>query len=276
MTTQLSMNQATTRGYSLPDTAEALSAAGISAIGLWIEPVDEIGIDETKTLLADNGLSVSSICRVGFVAGKHGTELAAAHDTTKRAIDMAAEVGSPMVTFIAGGLPAGDKNLPAAALRVRDSLEELVPYAQNAGVVLALEPIHPLFASDRSVVTTVAQALDLIADLPATAAGVLIDTYAVWWDPRILESLARAGERIAGFQVSDFGVPLSADNMNSRLMIGDGCIDFRTLVKAAQKAGYKGPIEAEIFNNELWTLPLNMIVHRTVEAFAEHVALPTD
>jgi len=270
--TLLSLNQATTRGYSLPETIAAASTVGIRHVGLWIEPVEEIGLAATKTLLADAGLSVSSVCRVGFVADKQGAALGAALEATRRAIDLSAELGRPMVTFIAGGLPAGDKDISAAALRVRDALETLVPYATDAGVRLALEPIHPLFASDRSVVTTIDQALELISDLPADAVGVLIDTYATWWDPQVIPAIGRAGEKIAGFQVSDFAVPLPAENMNGRLMMGEGCIDFRPLVMAAQTAGFTGAIEVEIFNDSLWAQPLATIIERTVSTFAEHVA----
>jgi sugar phosphate isomerase/epimerase len=273
MNTQISLNQATTRGYPLGETIRVARAAGIEHLGLWIEPAEEIGIPAAKRLIADHGMTVTSICRVGFVADKTGEALDAALDSTRRAIDLSVDMGGPMVTFIAGGLATGEKSLRDAAGRVHDALEQLVPYALQAGVVLALEPIHPLFAADRSVVATVDQAVDLIDDLPSEAVGVLIDSYATWWDPQLESALLRAGTRIAGFQVSDFALPLPAENMNGRLMMGEGVIDFRAMLAMVRDAGFQGPVEVEIFNDALWAQPLDQIIDRTVVAFAEHVAV---
>lgn len=268
----LSLNQATTRGHGLRETAAAAAEAGIQQLGLWIEPVNEIGIPAARQILADLQLSASSISRTGFVADKSGQELRSALEDARRAIDMAYELGRPPVTFIAGGLPDNSRIIRSAEGRVHDALEQLVPYAAEAGVRLMLEPIHPLFAAQRSIVTTTAQALRMIADLPSEQVGVLVDTYAVWWDPEILDSLGEAGDRIAGFQVSDFGLPLPLpENMNGRLMIGDGCIDFAALLGAARAAGYRGPVEVEIFNEDLWALPLETIISQTVSSFNKHI-----
>ena len=269
---ELSLNQATTRGFGLIETAEAAANAGITQIGLWTGPVAEIGLARTQQLLADTGLGVSSVCRIGFVADKSGAELRAALDEVKEAIDLSAAVGSPMLTFIAGGLPADDRSISNAEARVTDALAALVPYARQAGVRLALEPLHPLFVGDRSMVTTVAQAHRVVRDLPSDAVGILVDAYATWWDPELAESLALAGERIAGFQVNDFALPLPLpENMNGRLFPGEGAIDLAPMVDAVLAAGYTDAIEVEIFNDEIWAMPLERIIARTVESYNQHV-----
>ncbi len=272
---ELSLNQATTRPYPLVAIAEAAMRAGIRHIGLWIEPVEEIGMARTKRLLADTGLSVSSVCRAGFVADKEGAELRAAIDGVKRALDLSYDVGSPMLTFIAGGLPAGDRGIRSAELRVRAALEELEPHARAAGVRLALEPLHPLFVGSRSVVTTIAQALRVVAGLPVESVGILIDSYATFWDPNFHDDVAAAGARIAGYQVSDFALPLpTPENMFGRLFPGDGETDFAPLTASIRRAGFTGPVEVEIFNEDIWKLPLETIISRTVDGFKRHVGEP--
>ncbi|MCM3780770.1 sugar phosphate isomerase/epimerase family protein [Microbacterium hydrocarbonoxydans] len=267
---ELSLNQATTRPYGLAETAAAAERAGIRHLGLWVEPVEQTGLAETRRILSDHGLGVSSVCRVGFVADKDGAELRGALDGVKRGLELSHEVGAPMLTFIAGGLPSGDRDIVRAGQRVRDALETLVPFAEDAGVRLALEPLHPLFVTSRSVVTSIAQALDMIRDLPVTAIGILIDAYATFWDPRFAESAAAAGERIAGYQISDFALPLpEPENMNGRLFPGDGEIDFAPLNGAVRAAGFSGPTEVEIFNDDIWALDLDTIVDRTVRGFAQ-------
>jgi sugar phosphate isomerase/epimerase len=276
-TVELSLNQATTRPYPLIATAEAAMRAGIRHIGLWIEPVEEIGIARTRQLLADTGLSVSSVCRAGFLADKDGAELKAAMDGVKRALDLSQEVGSPMLTLIAGGLPEHDRSIRNAEDRLRAMLEELEPHARETGVRLALEPLHPLFVQSRSVVTTIAQALRVIQDFPAETVGILIDAYATSWDPDFDDVVLTAGHRIAGYQVSDFALPLPVpENMNGRLFPGDGSLHLGSLTASVRRAGYSGPVEVEIFNEDIWELPLQTIVDRTVESFTRHVAHPVN
>ncbi|WP_177179957.1 sugar phosphate isomerase/epimerase [Arthrobacter sp. yr096] len=274
-TVELSLNQATTRPYPLIATAEAAMQAGIRHIGLWIEPVQEIGIARTRRLLADTGLSVSSVCRAGFLAGKEGAELKEAMDSVRRALDLSHEVGSPMLTLIAGGFPEHDRSIRNAEDRLRARIEELEPHARETGVRLALEPLHPLFVQSRSVVTRIAQAHRVIKDFPAETVGILVDAYATAWDPTFDDDVLAAGPRIAGYQVSDFALPLPIpDNMNGRLFPGDGSLDLGSLTASVRRAGFIGPVEVEIFNEDIWELPLQTIVDRTVDSFARHLTQP--
>jgi len=272
---ELSLNQATTRPYGLPETIDAASRAGIKHIGLWIDPVHQTGVRSTVRLLAEAGLAVSSMSRVGFVADKTEAALTNAIDDVRRALDLAAQVGSPMLTFIAGGLPEYDRSIAHAEERVRAALEKLEPHARAAGVRLAIEPLHPLFVQSRSVVSTISSATRLIEDLPPESIGILVDAYATAWDASFEPSVQAAGSRIAGYQVSDFALPLpEPENMNGRLFPGEGTTDLAPMTVAVRTAGYTGPVEVEIFNDDVWSLPLDVIVSRTVDSFERHVRGP--
>lgn len=270
---ELSLNQATTRPYQLAPTVEAAARRGLRWIGLWTGPVEEIGAASARRLLDDAGMAASSLCRVGFVADKTGLEFVAAMDETRRALETAHIVGAPQLTFIAGALPAEDRRIAAAEERVRDALVELVPEARAAGVRLALEPLHPLFVTSRSAITTLAQALRVIDGLPRDAVGVLVDAYATCWDPDLRESLRAAGDRIAGVQVSDFALPLPfPDNMNGRMLPGDGELDLAGFVRDTVDAGWSGPVEVEVFSDAVWALPLDTIVQRMIDGAARALA----
>lgn len=275
MSLQLSLNQATTRPYALTDTAHAAANAGIRHIGLWIEPVLEFGIPATARLLEETGLRASSVCRVGFVADKEGQQLRTALDDVRRALDLSAAVGAASLTFIAGALPAAERDIRRAEGRVYDALQSLEGHARDAGVRLALEPVHPLFVTSRSAVTTIRQALRIVADLPADAVGILLDAYATFWDPDLHDSIREAGERIIGYQVNDFALPLPVpENMNGRLMPGEGEIDLPAMTRTVVKTGYREPIEVEVFNRDIWAQPLETIVARTVHTFESAVLAP--
>ena len=277
---RLSLNQATIK-YSTLDEALALTAAaGIQSVGLWREPVAEVGLTESAKRVADSGLRVSSLCRGGFFTAEEGQARRSAIDENRRAIEEAATLaaaGAPgsraVLVLVAGALPTGSRDLIGTRARVRDAVEELVPDALAAGVILGIEPLHPIFAADRAVVSTLGQALDLAEGLPSAAVGAIVDTYHIWWDPQVLDQIARAGRagRIASYQVCDWVTPLPADVLLGRGQPGDGHIDFAPMTHAVINAGYTGDIEVEIFNQAIWDAAPRDTIGRTIDAFAQHV-----
>jgi sugar phosphate isomerase/epimerase len=103
---------------------------------------------------------------------------------------------------------------------------------------------------------------------PADAVGVVVDTYHVWWDARLLEVLARAGGRIVSYQVCDWVLPLPADVLLGRGHVGDGVIDFGPISAAVLASGYEGDVEVEIFNAAVWDAPPDQTAATVVERFA--------
>ncbi len=279
---RLSINQATIKYASLADALRLTSAAGVEAIGLWREPVAEVGLAQAGRMVADSGLRVSSLCRGGFFTAPEGPEGRAALDENRRAIeetaalaDAGASGSAAVLVLVAGGLPAGSTDLIGARSRVADALAELEPEARAAGVTLAIEPLHPMYAADRAVVSTLGQALDLAEPFPAESVGVVVDTFHIWWDPQVLDQIARAGAagRIASYQVCDFLTPIPADALLARGMMGDGHVDFAGLTAAVDATGYAGDVEVEIFNADIWAADPAEVVARTVEAFERSIPL---
>ena len=151
----------------------------------------------------------------------------AALDDNRRAVDEAAAIGARCLVLIAGGLPKGSKDLAGAHAQVRDGLAALLPYARAAGVPLAIEPLHPMYAADRACVNTLAHANDLCDEL-GDGLGIALDVYHVWWDPDLTRQIARAGRRILTYHVCDWLVP-TRDLLLDRGMPGDGVIDLRAI-----------------------------------------------
>jgi sugar phosphate isomerase/epimerase len=280
-TRRLSLNQATIKHSSLAEALDVTTAAGIESIGLWREPVAEVGLREAAQLLTASGLRLSSLCRTGFVTDLEGAARRAAINENRRGIDETATLaaaGAPgsaaVLVIVAGGLPEGSRDLIGARQRVAVALEELVPYAAAAGVTLALEALHPMYASDRAVISTLAQALDLAAPYPANTVGIVVDSFHVWWDPALLPSIARAGAegRIASYQACDWRTPLPADVLLSRVYPGEGMIDFAPMTRAVEQAGYTGDIEVELFHADIWADEPAAVAARTVRGFAAAVA----
>jgi len=265
---RLSLNTATTKRWTLAEAVDGTVRAGLGAIGLWRDRVAEAGIAQAAARVADAGLRVSSLCRGGFLTAADDAGAKAALADNRAAVVEAATLGASELIMVVGGLPAasapggpalpdGDRDLVGARQRVADRIGELVPFALEHGVRLGLEPLHPIFAADRAVVSTLKQALDLAAPHPSDAVGVVVDTYHVWWDPELEAQIARAGAqgRLASYQVCDWILPLAADPLLSRGYMGDGYIDFASIGRWVTAAGYTGDVEVEIFNQEVWDTP---------------------
>ncbi|MFD8367624.1 sugar phosphate isomerase/epimerase family protein [Streptomyces hygroscopicus] len=251
---RLSLNQETIKQWSLPELVEGCVKAGVTGVGLWREPVQRYGVQAAAELVRDAGLTVTSLCRGGFFTAIDPERRAAALADNRAAVDEAAALGTDTLVLVSGGLPAGSRDLFAARERVADALARLAPYAADHGVRLAIEPLHPMYAADRCVVSTLGQALDLATRFPADQVGVVVDTYHLWWDDTVAAQIARAGAggRIAAFQLADWITPLPEGVLLGRGQLGDGSVDFRWFRERVDATGYTGPIEVEIFNPDLW------------------------
>lgn len=278
---RLSINQATIKHADLATALRVTAEAGIEAVGLWREPVNDVGLDVAARMLADSGLRFTTHCRGGFFTLPDGPERIAALDDNRRAIEETATLAAAgadgstaVLVLVAGGLPADSRDLVGARERVRDALDALAPDAEAAGVTLAIEPLHPMYAADRAVVSTLGQALDLAADFAPHVVGAAVDTFHIWWDPQVLDQIARAGRegRIATYQVCDWKTPLPADVLLSRHYPGDGVIDFGSLTRAVVETGYDRDIEVEIFHADVWADDPARVVRRTAEAFGAAVS----
>ncbi|MEV6172648.1 sugar phosphate isomerase/epimerase family protein [Streptomyces sp. NPDC051954] len=270
---RFSINQMTVKQLGMPELVDACGQLGIGNVGLWREPVQSYGLDATAKLVRDAGLTVTTLCRGGFLTAIDAGERAKALDDNRRAVDEAAALGTDTLVLVSGGLPAGSKDLHGARERIADALGELGPYAESHGVRLAIEPLHPMYASDRCVVSTLTQALDLAERFPAQQVGVTVDTYHIWWDDNAPAQIARAGAggRIHTFQLADWTTPLPEGVLNGRGQIGDGAIDMREWKAYVEAAGYTGAIEVELFNDGLWARDGREVLAETAERFVEHV-----
>jgi sugar phosphate isomerase/epimerase len=270
---RLSINQETVKQCSLPELADGCAALGITSVGLWRAPVQEYGVHRAAALMREYGLTVTSLCRGGFFTVADPQERAVALEDNRAAIDEAEALGTGTLVLVSGGLPQGDRDIAGARERVADSIAVLAPYAAERGVRLAIEPLHPMFASDRCVVSTLGQALDIAERFPPEQVGVVVDTYHLWWDDRVPAGIVRAGEggRIACFQLADWVTPLPEGVLLGRGQLGDGCIDLRGFLTQVDAAGYRGAVEVEIFNPALWARGGDEVLAEVAARYRRHV-----
>jgi sugar phosphate isomerase/epimerase len=258
---RFSFNQATATNWPTPELIDGCVAAGVERVGLWREQTLHYGLDRTVAHVRAAGLEVTSLCRGGFFS-RPGW-----FDDNRAAIDEAAALGAPVLVLVSGGLPDGSTDLAGARAHVADAIAELAPHARDAGVCLAIEPLHPMYAADRCVVSTLGGALDVAEQHPVGVVGVVVDTYHIWWDDAVYAQIRRAGPRIAAFQLADWITPLPAGVLTGRGLPGTGCVELARLWQAVDEAGYTGPVEVEIFNDGLWAQPGPEVLAATIAAY---------
>jgi len=246
----LAVNTATVRAWSLEQVIEGCTRSGISAIAPWRHIIQQCGLARAARLIRDAGFTITCLCRGGTFTAADEAGRRAALDDNRRAIDEAAAIGAGSLILVAGGLPAGSKDLAGAHAQVRDGIAGLLPHARAAGVPLAIEPLHPMTAADRACINTLAHANDLCDEL-GQGVGVAIDAYHVWWDPNLPRQIARSGARILSYHVCDWLVP-TRDLVFDRGMPGDGIIDLQRLRAMVEDAGYGGHCDVEIFSAQNW------------------------
>jgi len=222
----------------------------------------------------DAGLELSGYCRGGMFASDAAHRMEA-RDDNRRAIDEAKALGAPCLVLVVGGLPqfsrpgsAASKDIAAARSQVDDAIAELMVYARDAKMPLAIEPLHPAYAADRACVNTTKQALDICDRLDpqrSGALGVALDVYHIWWDPELLPQIERAGkDRLLAFHVCDWLVP-TKDILNDRGMMGDGVIELRSIRSAVEAQGFAGYSEIEIFSSDWWEKPMDEVLRTCIE-----------
>jgi sugar phosphate isomerase/epimerase len=267
MSLNLSLNLGTVRvQWKLPQGVEAAARHGFAGVAPWREMVLETGIAETARICRDNGMRVTGYCRGGLFGAGGRENLKAAIDDNKRMIDEAAAIAAEVVVIIGGGLPPRSRDLTAVRAMFVEGLAEVLPHARSCGVLLALEPMHPMYAADRGCITTLREMLDISDMLGNDGLGIAIDTYHVWWDPDLSAQIARAGNRIAAHHICDWLVP-TKHMLTDRGMMGDGVIDFPAIRRMIDQAGYRGLQEVEIFSDHWWSRPGDEVLATAVERF---------
>ena len=182
---RLSINQATIKHADLATALRVTAEAGVQAIGLWREPVHEVGLDVAATMLADSGLSLPRRTAAVDSHDPRGPRPGAqAIDDNRRAIDETATLAAAGATgskailvLVVGGLPDGSRDLAGARERVRDALGEAGHRMPRPRCDARDRAADPTYVSDRAVVSTLGQALDIASDFDAAVVGATVDTF---------------------------------------------------------------------------------------------------
>jgi len=263
---KLCIHTITTKSWSIEEAAENYSRIGVKGISVWRQYLEGRDIAQTGKMLKDHGLEVVSLVRGGFFPSTSSAKRAAAIDDNKKAVDEAAALGAPMIVLVCGADPG--QSLETSRAQIQEGIENVLPYAIANNVKLAIEPLHPMYADTRSAVNTLGQANDMAEAISSDHVGVAADVYHLWWDPNLEQELLRCGRNghLYAFHICDWMSP-SADFLNDRGLMGEGCIPVQKIRGWAEAAGFNGFNEVEIFSDRWWAADQKEFLDRIVEQY---------
>jgi sugar phosphate isomerase/epimerase len=248
---RLCLHTMTTRPWGIEECIKNYAAAGIHGITIWRNVIENKNLKSVKALIDAYEMRVVSLCRGGFFPSVNAGKRQRAINDNLFAIEQAAEIGAPLIVLVCGS--DKDQSLEKSRDQIKEGIMHILPAAEKSGVRLAIEPLHPMYAGDRSAINTIKQANDLANNINSEWVGVAVDVYHLWWDPDLKHEINRCAENrhLFAFHVCDWKVP-TVDFLNDRGLMGEGCIDIRGIRSWIEDAGFKGYNEVEIFSDIYW------------------------
>ena len=266
---QLCIHTITTKPWNIETAAQNFSAAGVKGITVWRDALDGRNIKQTGQLLRDQGLHIVSLCRGGFFPNKDRTKRMEALDDNRRAIEEAAELGTSMIVLVCGSDAV--QSLEDSRKQIQDGIAAIIPFAVEAGIKLAIEPLHPMYADSRSAINTLSQANAMATVLNSPSVGVAIDVYHLWWDPDLEQEIKRCsdGGHLLAFHICDWNVPTN-DLLLDRGLMGEGCIPVKKIRSWVEATGFNGFYEVEIFSTQFWSEDQSQFLKKIIKAYKEN------
>ena len=266
---RLCVHTITTKGWELEEAVERYAESGVSGITVWRQWLEGRDPTEAGDRIRAAGLKIVSLCRGGFYPALEEKGREEAIEDNKRAIEDAAAMGAPLVVLVCGAVPG--QSLVESRKQITDGIAATLPLAESLGVKLAIEPLHPMYADDRSAINSLASANDVCDELNHPLVGIAYDVYHLWWDPDLEEQTKRTAQadRLFAYHVCDWMTPTS-DLLNDRGLMGEGCIDLRWIRALVEKNGFDGMIEVEVFSNRWWEKPTDEFLQAIKQSYLNH------
>jgi len=235
-------------GWSVEQVIDAVAARGLGGIVFWRREIGDRAAEIGNRVRA-SGMVVAGLCRTPYLVG---TEAPTSLDEARASVDMAAALGTNVLTIVTGGTVPGTTGVVESQKILAQRVAVLADYAAATGVNLAIEPLNPMFGGNRTCLFTVAEALALCDAVGAENVGIAVDVYHVWWDSTLAGALTANGSgRVLGYHLCDW-LETTSDMLLDRGMMGDGVADLKAIRRAVEATGYDGLCEVEIFSAQNW------------------------
>jgi sugar phosphate isomerase/epimerase len=266
-----SLSEISTVAASFRDDLRAYAAAGFDGIGIWEM---KLGDDDAADLEAfrASGLRATN-CVPAVPSILPNAVIEGPEDVDERIASICASMHrfapyEPDCVLCLTG-PIGARDEHEARNLVVDGLRRVAAAADSAGVRLGLEPIHSSQQDALTFVSTFPQALELLYEAGLPDVGVMVDLWHLRDTPEIERHLTANIDRITGVHVADW----FPDERGDRALPGEGSSRTKELLAVLEAAGWRGPLDVEIFgdpdsDDSLWSLDVDEAARRAYAAIA--------
>ncbi|NRA37836.1 MAG: sugar phosphate isomerase/epimerase [Planctomycetes bacterium] len=265
---KLCIHTFTNKPWSIDECIENYARAGIGGITVWRETIAGHDLKKIQTHITDAGLTAVSIARGGFFTGTTDARTASIIEN-KKAIDECAALQIPVLVLVCGANigQTVNENLE----QIEESINQLVPYAREHNLKLAIEPLHPMYAPTRSAINSMKCANDMCDRIASPWVGVAIDVFHLWWDHDLEAEITRCGEtqRIFAFHICDYKEDMN-DMLMDRGLMGEGAIQIPLIRSWVEKAGFTGLNEVEIFSHTYWSQNQHDYLNKIITAYQQY------
>jgi sugar phosphate isomerase/epimerase len=248
---RLSISEVTTRNWSFAEDVRNYAAAGIEAMGVWRDKLDQYGTEEGIQLLADSPLRVANLVNAGYFLSMTRSQTQRAIEDCVEAIGLAQRLKADAILIVTGDVGSFHRTVDQARDIVVAALRELAPVAGATGVRLAIEPIHERYPG-YTFLHTIPDVLAVIEAVGSPHVGLFFDTDHLWESKNLLRDIERAGPVIYGVHIND--MPAQPGPGIDRRLLGQGVIPLHEILSAIEATGYRGYYDVEIMSEQVWAM----------------------
>lgn len=265
---RLCVHTATTKPWSIEVAIREYAARGIGGISIWRDTIENKNLKEIGSMLKDHHLEPVSLVRGGFFPARQEFDRKAAIQENIIAMHEAAELGCPQLVLVCGADP--QLNVMDNLKYIQEGISSLLDMSHQLNVKLSIEPLHPMYADQRSAVNLMSTANQICDELADENVGLAVDVFHVWWDPNLSAELKRTAQqqRLFAYHLCDWKLDMS-DMLNDRGLMGEGVIPLAEITHEVGHVGFQGYHEVEIFSNHWWSRDQGEFLDQIIKRYLE-------
>lgn len=257
-----SMSQITTLNQSFEQDIALYRRHGVKCVGVSLAKLNAVGTDAAERLLREAGMTVSCLTTAGPLDYSGTTIGRQRNEDAAGVIRLGARLGADCVMLMTGSDPTRSWEENAASLR--PILEDLLKVAERESVRIAIEPTHALRV-DTSFLHGFGDALDVVDGIDSPWLGVVMEVNNAWIEPRLYRNIVERTRRIFLVQVNDWKI--GTLTTPQRVVMGDGDIPLKRILKSLADAGYAGWYDIELIGPAIEAEGYASVVPRSIRAF---------
>ncbi len=262
---QLAIHTFTNQPWSIRECIENYARAGIGGISIWRETLAGQDLRKVRAQLTDSGLTPVSLVRGGFFTGETATSRAEAVGKNLEALREAEALGLPMIVLVCGATigQSPEENLE----QIEEGIRAIIPAAEASNVKLAIEPLHPMYAGDRSAVASLRDANLLAQRIAHPLVGIAVDTFHVWWETNLEAEILTCSlnGHLFAFHICEFK-PDFDHPLLDRGLPGEGVNATPRILEMIRKTNFTGLTEVEIFSRKYWAMNQHEFLQKILES----------